>query len=646
MWAMRCNYASRRGTHGGGPGSTGLGQDLRYGARMLRRSPGFTAAAVLMLALGVGVNVAAFGFFDLMFLRPLPVRDPATLLRFDRAGADGYSDNFSYAEVSFYKEHAKTLSAVMAVSFGRLAMEGSAQQIDVHFVTGNFFQELGGRASAGRLMDPARDEAAGAEAVVVLSAGLWQRQFGGDAGIVGRSIRLNQKPVTVVGVASKEFSGLGSGTPALWALIEQAPYFMKGSRLHDFADGGVSAFMWGRLQAGVTPRAAEAELQSLAAELHSQHPKDIWEKESLPSQPGGYANRIRHEMIPALLLAGALGLLILAAACANLGSLLLARGVARRREMAIRASVGAGRTRLIRQLFTESLLLAGLGTAAGLLVGYVVVRALAAWAELPVWLNPAPDWRLIAFATGMGFAAAILFGLTPAWETARQRHGRRFARQFTIGAQVAASCVLLIVAALLVRALNRAMFAGWGFDSQQVMTIDPQFHGASEEEARSWIETARTRIGGLPGVAAVSMASNPPLGNRWTVAKADIGGKRGKRSFQPCGRGFFPDDADRAAARADTEAGGYAGSGDWRIAGAAAVAVGRSYRQDAAGGQRRLSGGRGSGQCAAGIAGGFGLSRGLSGGGRRDSTFDGDAGADQRCAGGSGGRGDGYSEGD
>jgi predicted permease len=499
-------------------------QDLRYAARMLRKSPGFTAAAVLMLALGIGVNVAAFGFFDLMFLRPLPVRDPGSLLRFDRSAPQGYADNFMYPEVAFYREHSRTLSAVLASGDAKVTIEGDDRQLAARFATANFFSELGARARLGRLLDPGRDEASDAGPVVVLGEGLWQRHFGADPLIVGKTILLNGNPATVIGVVSSEFSGLGLGTPDLWAPINQQPYFVKGSRLTDFSDSGIGVFMWGRLQAGLTPKVSEEELMSLAAELHRQHPKDVWEKEGLPSKPGGYANSIRHEMVPVLALVGALGLLILGAACGNLGSLLLARGVAREREIAIRVAVGAGRGRLMRQLFTESLVLALLGSAAGLALGYVVQRFLMAWAEVPAWLDATPDRRVMLAAIGMGFAAAIMFGLTPAWQAARQRHRATITRQFLIGAQVAASCVLLIVAGLLVRALNRAMFENRGFDYQHVISIDPHFHGASSDEAGAYLDTLESRLRGLPGVDAVSMVSNPPLGNRWTVFKTEVAG--------------------------------------------------------------------------------------------------------------------------
>jgi predicted permease len=514
-------------------------QDLRYAARMLRKSPGFTAAAVLMLALGIGVNVAAFGFFDLMFLRPLPVPDPGSLLRFDRSAPQGYADNFMYPEVAFYREHSRTLSAVLASGDAQVTIEGEDKQLAARFVTANFFSELGARARLGRMLDPRRDEASDAAPVVVLGEGFWQRHFGADPSIVGKTILLNGNPATVIGVVSSEFSGLDLGTPDLWAPIDQQPYFVKGSRLTDFSDSGIGVFMWGRLQAGLTPKVSEEELMSLAAELHRQHPKDVWEKEGLPSKPGGYANSIRHEMVPVLALVGALGLLILAAACGNLGSLLLARGVAREREIAIRVAVGAGRGRLIRQLFTESLVLALLGSAAGLALGYVVQRFLLAWAEVPAWLDATPDRRVMLFAIGMGFAAAIMFGLTPAWQAARQRHRATITRQFLIGAQVAASCVLLIAAGLLVRALNRAMFENRGFEYQHVISIDPHFHGASSDEAGAYLNTLESRLRGLPGVDAVSMVSNPPLGNRWTVFKTEVAGHVANVHYNHIDRAFF-----------------------------------------------------------------------------------------------------------
>ncbi len=514
-------------------------QDLRYAARMLRKSPGFTITAVLMLALGIGVNIAAFGFFNLMVLRPLPIRDPASLVHFLRSAPGNFADNFQYPEVAFYAEHSTKLSAVIALNITTLALEGEQKQLNANFVTANFFSELGAGAALGRLLDPARDVAANAEPVVALSYRYWQSHFGGDPAIVGRTMRLNSRPATVIGVASREFSGLGIGSPDVWVPITQRSLFVKGSDLADFSDDGTSVFMWGRLGPGATPKAAEDELRSLAAELHRQHPKEIWEKESLPSEPGGYALTVRQEQYPLLAMMAALCLLILAVACGNLGSLLLAQGASRDREIAIRASVGAGRSRLIRQLLTESLALALLGAAAGLAVGYLVLRSLMQWSEAPVWLNPAPDWRVLVFAVAMGFTSAILFGLMPAWQTAWQRRRASFMRRLLIGAQVAASSVLLIVAGLLGRALERAVSAPPGFEYKQVVSIDPHMSGYSPAEAATYLETLQSRLRDLPGVASVSMASNPPLGNRWTVAKMDVAGRMLDVHFNHVDSAFF-----------------------------------------------------------------------------------------------------------
>jgi predicted permease len=506
-----------------------LGQDLRYAARGLRHSPGFTVTAVLMLGLGIGVNVAAFGFFNLMVLRPLPVRDPATLLHFLRRAPDNVSDNFPYAEVTFYQEHSQALSAVLAVNFSRVAMEGEDQPLAAHFVTCDFFRELGAEARVGRLLDTARDGAPDAEPAVVLAHGFWQRHLGSDPWVVGKTLRLNGKLATVVGVASGEFSGLGVDLPDVWLPINQQPYFFGGGQpLSKLGEGSLSVFMWGRLKPGLAPKAAEDDLRNLAAELHRQYPQDIWEGESLPSEPGGFASRVAPPMYPVLALVGVLCLLILAVACGNLGSLLLARGVARDREIAIRAAVGAGRGRLLRQLFTESLLLAFLGSVAGLGLGFVALRSLMVWTGKPSWLSPAPDWRVVAFASGVGLASAVLFGLAPAWQMARRRHRTMIVRKVLIGAQVAASCVLLIVAGLLVRALQRATSAAPGFDYRPVISLDPGLwsRGYTAESAKAYLEALASQVRALPGVESMSIATNPPLGNRWSVHKAEVGGRR------------------------------------------------------------------------------------------------------------------------
>jgi len=491
-----------------------LGQDLHYAARKLRQSPAFTVTAILMLALGIGVNVAAFGYFNLMVLRPLPVRDPVTLLHFQRRAPTNGADNFPYSEVAFFSQNARTLSAVLAVSFSRLKMDAEDKPLSATFVTPNYFTDLGASAAVGRLLNPDYDPTPS----VVLSYGFWQSHFGSDAGVVGRLIHLNDKPATVIGVASREFSGLGSGTPDLWAAIQQQPYFIPGADM-----GGLQ--MWGRLRRDATPAIAEAELSSLAARLRQTDPQDVWEKETLPSEPGGFALTLRREMYPVLAIVGALGLLILGAACATLGSLMLARGVSREREIAIRISIGAGRARLMRQLFTESLVLASLGSVAGLVLGYLVQRSLMVWTDAPLWYNPLPDWRVTTFAMSLGFAAALFFGLAPSWQIARQRHRATKVRQVLISVQVAASCVLLIVAGLLSRALTHAANTPLGFEYEHVIALDPALEGYSPQQAAFYFDQLKSRLSRIPGVESTSMASNPPLGNRWSIGKTPVAGR-------------------------------------------------------------------------------------------------------------------------
>jgi predicted permease len=511
-------------------------QDLRYAARMLLKSPGFSVAAITMLALGIGVNVAAFGFFNLIIFRALPVQDPDSLLSFQRRSPEAYAADFPYPVMAFYRENSRTLSAVMAVHNTNLVIEGAGKPIKAHFVTENYFRELGATARLGRTFDEATDEM-----VAVLSDGFWRRHFGGNPGIVGKTIRLNQQAVTVIGVAAHEFSGLNLNGPDVWLPITQQPLLLSGSDLLT-TYGSVSAGveMWGRLRPGLNPKAVEAEFRSLAAELKKQHPNDIWDKETVATEPGGYAKLNgsgqrgtgtpvsgRDKLFPIFLLIGSLVLLILAVSCGNLGSLLLARGVARQREIAIRVAVGAGSGRLVRQLFTESLLLAILGAVGGLGLGGVVLRYLMVFTEAPEWLDATPDWRVALFAVTMGFAAAVLFGLTPALQVARQRHRATLVRQLLIGAQVAASCILLIVAGLLVRAINHAVTMNPGFEYRQVISIQPDLdrHGYTPGRARTYLETMISRLRELPGVESVALVTSAPLGNRTSVLSTTVAGR-------------------------------------------------------------------------------------------------------------------------
>jgi predicted permease len=518
-----------------------LAQDVRFAFRSMRSSPGFTASAVLVLGVGIGATVAAFSAFNLAVLRPLPIPAPERVLRFQRLGPDRYWTDIPYPATRFYREHARTLSAVFTCSTGRVDVQGDATAT-AHFVSGNFLAELGARATLGRVFST-DDEKAEAPPMVVLPHRAWTDRFGADPQVVGRIIRVNGRPATVLGVVARDFSGFGSEAPALWALVDQHPYYVGGSvLLTDFTGQryGGTTNMWARLRDGVPARAAEDELSALAAELRKDHPRDIWEGERLRSLPGGYLQNVgsksrgggpppglQSRYYPLFAIVGLLVLLILAVSCGNLGSLLLARSGARRREIALRAAVGAGTGRLVRQLFTESLVLASMGTLAGLALGSLVLKAVFWWTEAPPWIGTAPDARVVGFATATGVAAAVLFGLAPALHVARMREGFTIGRTALIAAQVAASCVLLIVAGLLVRAFDRAVSVSPGFEYRRTLLVDPMLsdHGYGSARAQAYLDGLSERLRATPGVASVALAATPPLGGGRVTSTLPVEGR-------------------------------------------------------------------------------------------------------------------------
>ena len=499
-----------------------LGQDLRYAFRSMRTSPGFTTAAVLVLAIGIGATVAAFSAFNMVALRPLPVRDPQSILRFGRHAANRSASDVPYPAVAFYREHTRTLSAVLAQTVSDLRLEDGERPSSTFFVTANFFDELGARARLGRLFSIG-DERPDAPVTVVLGQSFWASHFGSDPSVVGTSVRLNGKDATIIGVVAREFSGLSGDSPAFWALLEHHGDFVHGSQVLTDFSGGVA--MWGRLSPGVSPQQVEAELATLAADLRRQYPRDVWEGEHLLGNPGG------PQLIGAtavFTLVGMLVLLILAVACGNLGSLLLARGASRQREMALRSAIGAGPGRLIRQLFTESLALALMGCLGGLALGSLVLKGIMVWTDAPAWLNPTPDWRVVTFAIAIGVLSSVLFGLTPAIHLARQKQKTKtFGRTVLIGVQVASSCVLLIIAGLLGRAVERAASTDPGFEYEHVIVVEPSLseHGYTAARARQYIQDLTVRLRAIAGVEDVGVTSTPPLGGLKITASLQIDGR-------------------------------------------------------------------------------------------------------------------------
>lgn len=503
-------------------------QDVRYGTRILVRAPGFTLAAVLVLGIGIGANVAAFSLFDMVALKPLPVADADRIVRLERRSRTNYTSEMAYPSFLFYREHARTLSAAVAVlGVPPMQIDDDQQLTSVSFVTPDYFTELGTRPAYGRLLDATSDGSANAAPTVVLSYGVWQRRFGSDGSVVGRVIHLNGKPVTVAGVTPFEFASLGGQHPDLWLPIAQQPYFFARSTvLTDWTNSSVR--MWGKLAPGVSAKAAEEELRALTDQLRRQHPEAVWDGEFIQSSRGGHLQVMQPQMYQVAEMLGVLSLLILVVSCANVGGLMLARAVTRQREIGIRIAIGAGRWRLFRQLCTESLVLGAAGSAAGLGLSWMVIRMVLVKADVPKWISARPDWRVLLFTIGMTGVATLFFGLMPALQIARQRQQKTIARQILVGAQIAASSVLLIVAALLVRATLHTLYTDPGFGYEQLVSVDPGLgrHGYTPAAASNYLNQMQSRLAATPGVREVSLVKLPPMGHvvaNWT---AEIHGRK------------------------------------------------------------------------------------------------------------------------
>ncbi len=505
-----------------------LAQDLRYGIRILARAPGFTLVAVLVLAIGIGVNVAAFSLFDMIALKPLPVPQADRIVRLERKTPDQYTSEMPYPSFEFYREHAKTLSATMAVlGVPPMQLDDDLLPTSASFVTPNYFAELGTQAAIGRMLNASLDASPAAPPAVVLSYGLWQRRFGGDPTVVGRVVHLNRKPVTVVGVVPYVFASLGGQTPDVWLPIAQQPYLIEHSTvLTDWNSGSVR--MWGKLAPGVSANTATEELRSLTNLLRQEHPEAVWKDGFIQISAGGHLQVITPVMLRIAMMIGVLTLLILIVACANLGGLMLARAVSRQHEMGIRIAIGAGRWRIFRQLCTESLLLGAISSVAGLAFACATMQVVLRKMDAPGWLNAVPDWRVVLFTVGMTVVATLCFGLLPALQIARQRQQKTIARQLLVGAQIAASSVLLILASLLLRATQHVLYTDPGFGYEQMVSIDPQLshHGYTAAAAETYLDAMQARLRAIPGVRSVSLVQLPPFGHTVSNSETEIRGHR------------------------------------------------------------------------------------------------------------------------
>ncbi len=518
-------------------------QDLQYGWRMLRRSPGFAAIAILTLAIGIGANAAMFSVINTVLLRALPFPDAQRIVFIwetdpNRNIARGTA---SPAELLDWRDQSHSFEEISAWGAWYFTLTGNSepeQVIGAH-ASGNFFRMLGISPALGRDFN-SEDEKPGNNQVVIISYGLWQRRFGGDPGIVGRNILVDEKPFTVIGVLPRGFSLFGNSRD----LEAWLPYAFDRTQLNR-EDHSVVAF--GRLRKGVSLQHAQAEMETIFARLKQQYP-------GVDQQNGVRLIRFRDDLTRnlkagVLILFCAVGLVLLIA-CANIANLMLARAASREREIAVRASLGAGRRRIIRQLLTESVLLALMGGALGVLLAYgglhllrSTVPAGGGYVEIPhsEWLGL--NWSVLAFTMAVSLITGVLFGLAPAIQISRSdlyeslkegsrgsTGGRRsqFTRSALVVSEIAFSLLLLVCAGLLFRSFYILMSENLGFDPEHVLTAQvwlPDAHYPPGQPLMNFYQQVIDRMGALPGVKSASAVNFLPMSGWGDFCNFDIAGR-------------------------------------------------------------------------------------------------------------------------
>jgi putative ABC transport system permease protein len=520
----------------------GLARDLRFTFRGLRRKPGFTIAVVASLALGIGANTAIFSGVDAIFLRPLPIPNPHDLIMVDVAASRlTQFGNSSYLDLTDFRSRSRTfakLAVSQNMSAGMTTGQGEAQIVYGLLVSASYFSTLQVQPALGRDFRPEEDDTPGKYPVVILSDGLWTRAFARDKGVIGRQINLNNQSFTVIGVAPKSFTGANLFfRPDLYvpAMMAQG---LTGDGNDILTHRSYRAFdMIGRLNSGVTVAQAQSEMDGIMRDLERIYPdtnKDT-------------AAYVRREMdrrlvggfqLPAVLMG--LTLLVLLIACANVAGLMMARSTSRMREISTQLAVGASRGILVRQLLTESAVLAFLGGACGVLLGFLCIRAFAAM--LPFSAAPSGpefhlDLRVLSFALLASTAAVFLCGLAPAFSTVKEAmvrissnvrgvaesrvHGA-LARRVLIVGQIVLCTVLLIAGGLFLKAFARAQHVDLGFNPDHLLlvTIDPSLRGYSNEKATQFQQQLLEQAVALPGVRSASVSGYVPFlsGGSWDIS--------------------------------------------------------------------------------------------------------------------------------
>ena len=496
--------------------------DVRYAARTFLKNPGFTLFAMLTLALGLGANVAIFSFVDGLLLKPLAYPEADRIVQIWEKPPRGLRNSVSGLNFLDWRDQATSFSAMAARSGDSLTLTGRGEprQVRAAQVSATYFDVLGVRAALGRTFAPDEDRS-GRDRVIVLSHRFWISQLGADRAIVGRSLTLNGHAYTVIGVLPQ-----GSEFDRTFAEV-LVPLVLDPARVvRNFHYLSVVA----RLKPGVPFERAQSEMNGIAGRIAAQYP-DI--KKGWGATVDRLVDRVVNDRLrlSLLVMMAAVGAVLLIG-CANLANLLLARATLRTREMALRAALGAGRGRLVRQLLTESVLLSALGAVAGLVLGFLLFRGIRSL--LPEFFLPAQtvvrlDWRVVAFLTVLGLVTGILFGLVPALQGTRRDSagvlkeggrgaagsaGRRFMRHALVVSEVALAFVLLVGAGLLIRSFNKLMNVNPGFDSTSVVTMNvPMIMGQDVDGPRvtTYMDSLLDRLKGVPGVQHAAMTSALPM---------------------------------------------------------------------------------------------------------------------------------------
>jgi putative ABC transport system permease protein len=509
-------------------------QDLKYGLRMLAKNPGFTAVAVLTLALGIGANTAIFSVINSLFLRGLPVKDPGQLVALGFRQGKNSVPIFSYPDLKDISEQTAGLMEIFDYRFGvdGLSQNGRADRVVTNYVSGNYFSVLGVKPALGRLILPSEGGPGRSDAILVLSYAYWESRFGGNPDVIGKQVQIDGHPLTIVGVAPPEFHGMLNEMDIQAFMPLNMNHIEFGFSMDNRAQRGI--FALGRLKSGTTLAQVQAELNVIADRLAREYPKtdagaaiQVHPQRDAGLNPMGQSGMYEKEvLVMALFLT--LAALVLLLACFNVANILLVRATAREHEMTIRAALGAPRHRLIRQLLTESFLLALLGCGTGILVGAWASDALGSIQiniGLPISLNFGLDWSVLAYSAGAAVLAAVVVGIVPAvraahanpgaalhegGRTTSSRHHRL--RTALVVAQVAGSIVLLTVAGLFTRSLVKAQQMDLGFNPAHLTNfhMDPHEIGYDDAQGKEFYKTLLDRVRAMPGVESATLAFTYP----------------------------------------------------------------------------------------------------------------------------------------